>query len=64
MPMDIEWAKDGKDKKIYILQARPETVQSIVSNYFEKYTKNDIKKFMRLYTGVYHTFTSPLYAGS
>ncbi|MBL7141669.1 phosphoenolpyruvate synthase [Patescibacteria group bacterium] len=26
--MDIEWAKDGKDKKLYILQARPETVQS------------------------------------
>ena len=28
MPMDIEWAKDGLDNKIYILQARPETVQS------------------------------------
>jgi pyruvate,water dikinase len=26
--MDIEWAKDGKDGKIYIVQARPETVQS------------------------------------
>ena len=38
MPMDIEWAKDGKDKKIYILQARPETVQSKASNYFERYT--------------------------
>lgn len=37
VPMDIEWAKDGKDKKIYILQARPETVQSKVSNYFERY---------------------------
>ena len=38
VPMDIEWAKDGKNKKIYILQARPETVQSKVSNYFERYT--------------------------
>ena len=38
VPMDIEWAKDGKDKKIYILQARPETVQSKVSNYFERFT--------------------------
>ena len=38
IPMDIEWAKDGEDKKIYILQARPETVQSKVSNYFERYT--------------------------
>mgnify|MGYP003493631067 FL=1 len=27
-PMDIEWAKDGDDGKIYILQARPETVKS------------------------------------
>ncbi|MEM5428564.1 phosphoenolpyruvate synthase [Cupriavidus oxalaticus] len=27
-PMDIEWGKDGKDGKIYILQARPETVKS------------------------------------
>jgi len=27
-PMDIEWAKDGVDNKIYILQARPETVES------------------------------------
>ena len=27
-PMDIEWAKDGRDGKIYILQARPETVKS------------------------------------
>ena len=27
-PMDIEWAKDGTDGELYILQARPETVQS------------------------------------
>ena len=27
-PMDIEWAKDGEDGKLYILQARPETVAS------------------------------------
>ena len=27
-PMDIEWGKDGVDGRIYILQARPETVQS------------------------------------
>ncbi len=26
--MDIEWGKDGKDGKLYILQARPETVQA------------------------------------
>ena len=27
-PMDVEWGKDGIDGKIYILQARPETVKS------------------------------------
>lgn len=27
-PMDIEWGKDGDDGKLYILQARPETVKS------------------------------------
>jgi pyruvate,water dikinase len=30
-PMDIEWAKDGMDGKLYIVQARPETVQSQAS---------------------------------
>jgi len=28
MPMDIEWAKDGIDGQIYVVQARPETVES------------------------------------
>ena len=27
-PMDLEWAKDGRDGRLYLLQARPETVQS------------------------------------
>ncbi|MCI0507628.1 MAG: phosphoenolpyruvate synthase, partial [Gammaproteobacteria bacterium] len=27
-PMDIEWAKDGLDNQLYIVQARPETVKS------------------------------------
>lgn len=27
-PMDVEWAKDGKNGELYILQARPETVKS------------------------------------
>ncbi len=36
--MDMEWAKDGKDKQLYILQARPETVQSQKSlDVLEKY---------------------------
>lgn len=28
MPMDLEWAKDGKTNELFIVQARPETVQS------------------------------------
>lgn len=28
MPMDIEWAKDGMDDQLYIVQARPETVHA------------------------------------
>jgi pyruvate,water dikinase len=34
-PMDIEWGKDGIDQKIYILQARPETVRSQAGNQAE-----------------------------
>lgn len=30
-PMDIEWAKDGIDGQLYILQARPETVKSLAN---------------------------------
>jgi len=38
-PMDIEWGKDGNDGKIYILQARPETVKSqqAQSNVIERF---------------------------
>lgn len=35
--MDIEWAKDGLDGQLYIVQARPETVQSQKANVIEKY---------------------------
>ena len=38
-PMDIEWAKDGQDGQLYILQARPETVQSRkAAGRLERYT--------------------------
>jgi len=40
--MDIEWAKDGSDGKLYILQARPETVESRTSRHvIERYHLND-----------------------
>ncbi len=35
--MDIEWGKDGVDGKIYILQARPETVKSQKGNIEQRY---------------------------
>ncbi|PIR71884.1 MAG: phosphoenolpyruvate synthase, partial [Candidatus Nealsonbacteria bacterium CG10_big_fil_rev_8_21_14_0_10_36_24] len=44
--MDIEWAKDGRDNKLYIVQARPETVQSRKNiNILEEYAidKSKIK---------------------
>ena len=36
-PMDIEWGKDGRDGLIYILQARPETVQSRAGKIMERF---------------------------
>jgi len=37
-PMDIEWGKDGSDGEIYILQARPETVQSRSGNTINRFS--------------------------
>ena len=36
-PMDIEWAKDGASGELYILQARPETVQSRAGRTIQRY---------------------------
>ncbi|MGH8030683.1 MAG: PEP/pyruvate-binding domain-containing protein, partial [Arenimonas sp.] len=36
-PMDIEWGKDGSDGRLYILQARPETVKSRAGQVIERY---------------------------
>jgi pyruvate, water dikinase len=36
-PMDIEWARDGTSGEIYILQARPETVQSRAGRTIQRY---------------------------
>ena len=36
-PMDIEWAKDGSDGRLYVLQARPETVKSRSRDVEERY---------------------------
>jgi len=43
-PMDIEWGKDGQDGQLYILQARPETVESRKqSNVIQRYQLSDHK---------------------
>lgn len=47
MPMDIEWAKDGDDGQIYIVQARPETVKSRVgSGTMERYLLKEKGKIL------------------
>ena len=46
-PMDIEWARDGDDGKIYIVQARPETVRSRDSaSKMERYRLQDKGKVL------------------
>jgi pyruvate,water dikinase len=49
-PMDIEWAKDGDNNEIYLVQARPETVQSVKSATMLK-TYSLVKKGTRIVTG-------------
>lgn len=46
-PMDIEWALDGENDKLYIVQARPETVQSRENtNVIERYQLNEKSKLL------------------
>ena len=45
MPMDIEWAKDGLDGKLYIVQARPETIHADKDPYL-------LKEFQLIDSGV------------
>lgn len=40
-PMDIEWALDGQDGQLYIVQARPETVESRVTSIMERFKLKD-----------------------
>ncbi|MFA6187822.1 MAG: pyruvate, water dikinase [Sulfuricurvum sp.] len=53
VPMDIEWAKDGLDGKLYIVQARPETVQSLKEKSFAliTYAFDGIPSKKKLLTG-------------
>ncbi|HXZ92185.1 MAG TPA: phosphoenolpyruvate synthase [Burkholderiales bacterium] len=45
-PMDIEWAKDGLDGRLYVLQARPETVRSRKQGAGERYTLKGSSKIL------------------
>ncbi|MFC3679950.1 phosphoenolpyruvate synthase [Bacterioplanoides pacificum] len=46
-PMDIEWAKDGDDGQLYIVQARPETVKSRSNkNIMERYLLKETGKVL------------------
>jgi len=45
-PMDIEWAKDGLDGQLYIVQARPETVQSRAGKEIERYALSQTSKVL------------------
>ena len=46
-PMDIEWAKDGDDGQLYIVQARPETVKSRSNiNVMERYLLKETGKIL------------------
>jgi pyruvate,water dikinase len=45
-PMDIEWGKDGATGKIYILQARPETVQSRAGRSILRFTLKSRSKLL------------------
>ena len=44
-PMDIEWGKDGQDGKLYILQARPETVKSQQAEHAKSGGGNVLEKY-------------------
>jgi pyruvate,water dikinase len=45
-PMDIEWGKDGSTGEIYILQARPETVQSRVGRTIQRFSLKSRSKVL------------------
>ncbi len=67
-PMDIEWAKDGKTSQLFVLQARPETVQSRKSlTVLETYRLKEKGKVLvegiavgnKISSGVVHVIDTP-----
>jgi pyruvate, water dikinase len=71
-PMDTEWAKDGEDGELYIVQARPETIHSQadltkVTEYVKKGTGKELltgaSVGSKIGTGKVHVITSPKQIG-
>ncbi|WP_299700334.1 phosphoenolpyruvate synthase [uncultured Pontibacter sp.] len=72
-PMDIEWAKDGISGDLFIVQARPETVQSQHKNeaFFTEYTLKEEGKVLssgiglsnRIVSGIARVLHSPSESG-
>lgn len=51
--MDVEWAKDGKENKLYIVQARPETIHGIAKkNILKQYALHSESKPKEVTTGL------------
>ena len=57
-PMDIEWARDGIDGKLYVLQARPETVKSRKREAQERYTLKSRSKALATGRAIGHKIGS------
>ena len=67
-PMDIEWAKDGKTGQLFVVQARPETVQSrrnlsVLETYKLKEKSNVLVEGIavgsKISTGIVHVIEDP-----
>jgi pyruvate, water dikinase len=57
-PMDIEWGKDGADGKMYVLQARPETVKSRKRDVEERFTLKGRSKVLATGRAIGHKIGS------
>lgn len=59
MPMDIEWAKDGGNNQLYIVQARPETVHASAEGHlFRMYELQESGKKLASGNGLGHKITA------
>ena len=57
-PMDVEWAKDGADGRLYVLQARPETVKSRKRDVEERFALKGRSKILATGRAIGHKIGS------